>query len=875
MTPIGAQLGIEKETWLSKRDPERRLAAILSADAVGYSRLMAEDEAGTIQTLNAFREAIETLVEQHRGRVVDSPGDNLLAEFPNALDAVQCAVEIQGVLRVRNQSLAENRRMLFRIGLHLGDIRIEGDHIYGDGVNIAARLEGLAQPGGVCVSGEVQRQVENKLDLSFEDLGEQEVKNIPNPVRAYRINLESVSKPVAPKLQPTVRYWARAAGVIILLVALALAVAYFAVDKFVGLEEAKPAEIAAEQFPASEPVARDKSIAVLPFANISPDPEDAYFADGIHDEVLAQLSKIRDLKVISRTSVMRYRQEDRPPLPEIAGALGVANILEGSVRLAENRVRITTQLIEAESDAHLWTETYDREFTAANIFSIQSEIATTVADALRATLSPEEQDRLATVPTKNLAAYEAYILGKQRMAKLTSAALAEAVDYFQQAIDLDPKFALAYVGLADGYVWQSIYGGLTPVEILEKAQAAADKALELDDRSGEAYASIGSIKQERGDRDGAEKAYRRALQLSPNYIAALDWYGQFLLQEGQADEALRFHRKAAELDPLSATNLENIGRDLSHMDRSEEALLWFKKALEVDPGYAVGYSSIADHYHFALGRLDEAFIWAAKGASLDRGDPLAPAFLGWLFLDLGDLDRAESWINRSLELGPEGNWPNFSLGLLHLYRNDEAALGYGRRALKKPPFDNWVALNLVRDHELGEGRYAEARALYEKANPELLNEGDPKVIGRNLGAAIDLALVLTKTGEQERADLLLDRSLEEIQTISRLGASGYWIADVLIHALKGDKEKALSTLREAIDEGWRSLWWYFLKRSPNLESLHDEPEFQAMVAEIEADMAAQLARVREMERNGELVLIPAEPTAPSDHASGSSPMDLQ
>jgi adenylate cyclase len=825
MTPIGAQLGIEKETWLSKRDPERRLAAILSADAVGYSRLMAEDEAGTIQTLNAFREAIETLVEQHRGRVVDSPGDNLLAEFPNALDAVQCAVEIQGVLRVRNQSLAENRRMLFRIGLHLGDIRIEGDHIYGDGVNIAARLEGLAQPGGVCVSGEVQRQVENKLDLSFEDLGEQEVKNIPNPVRAYRINLESVSKPVAPKLQPTVRYWARAAGVIILLVALALAV--------------------------------------------------AYFADGIHDEVLAQLSKIRDLKVISRTSVMRYRQEDRPPLPEIAGALGVANILEGSVRLAENRVRITTQLIEAESDAHLWTETYDREFTAANIFSIQSEIATTVADALRATLSPEEQDRLATVPTKNLAAYEAYILGKQRMAKLTSAALAEAVDYFQQAIDLDPKFALAYVGLADGYVWQSIYGGLTPVEILEKAQAAADKALELDDRSGEAYASIGSIKQERGDRDGAEKAYRRALQLSPNYIAALDWYGQFLLQEGQADEALRFHRKAAELDPLSATNLENIGRDLSHMDRSEEALLWFKKALEVDPGYAVGYSSIADHYHFALGRLDEAFIWAAKGASLDRGDPLAPAFLGWLFLDLGDLDRAESWINRSLELGPEGNWPNFSLGLLHLYRNDEAALGYGRRALKKPPFDNWVALNLVRDHELGEGRYAEARALYEKANPELLNEGDPKVIGRNLGAAIDLALVLTKTGEQERADLLLDRSLEEIQTISRLGASGYWIADVLIHALKGDKEKALSTLREAIDEGWRSLWWYFLKRSPNLESLHDEPEFQAMVAEIEADMAAQLARVREMERNGELVLIPAEPTAPSDHASGSSPMDLQ
>jgi tetratricopeptide (TPR) repeat protein len=302
--------------------------------------------------------------------------------------------------------------------------------------------------------------------------------------------------------------------------------------------------------------------------------------------------------------------------------------------------------------------------------------------------------------------------------------------------------------------------------------------------------------------------------------------------------------------------LANVGNDLSYLGRFDEALGWFKKALEVDPGFALAYHYIAGHYHFALGQLDEALIWYAKTVSLDRGDPSTPAFLGWLFLDLGDLDKAEFWINRSLDLGPEGNWPNVALSLLHLYRNDEAALDYGRKVLEKSPSSEINALLLLRNHELRAGRYAEARALYENGFPEFLNDDDPEIRDSNYWAAIDLALVLSKTGEQERADLLLNRSLQHIESVPRLGFGGYWIADVKIHALKGDKQTALSALREAIDEGWRSLWWYLLKRDPNLESLHDEPEYQAMVAEIEADMAAQLARVREMERNGELEPIP-------------------
>jgi len=624
---------------------------------------------------------------------------------------------------------------------------------------------------------------------------------------------------------------------------LMIAVVYLVIDKYILGTISDP-----------PPGVREKSIAVLPFDNISPDPEDAYFADGIHDEVLAQLSKIRDLKVISRTSVMHYRGDAKPPLPEIAAALSVANILEGSVRLAENRVRITTQLIEAETDVHLWTETYDRELTAASIFSIQSDVAKAVADALQAALSPQEEQRLNTVPTENMAALKAYFLGTQRLAKLTSVAIAEAVAYFEQAIELDPGFALAYVGLADSYVWQSIRGDLALEEMLEKAQAAADRALALDDQLGEAHSALCGIRVERDDWEGAEAACQRALQLSPNLVTALNSYGELLLIGGRAGEALTRHRRAAELDPLSAYSFNRVGAALSHMGRSEEALLWFEKTLKLDPGYGPVYHLIGSHYHFASGQLDEAFGWYAIGASLDPGDPVTPAALGWLFLDLGDPGKAEYWISRSIELNPKGRWPNVSLSFLYLYRNDETALDDGRKLLKKFPSFGWGARLLLRDHELKAGRYAEARALYEKRFPELLTD-DPRI---DVAAwpAIDLALVLSRTGKREQADLLLNRSFQYIQATSRLGFYGYGVADVKIYALRGDKQKALSALRQAIDEGWRTLWWYHLKYDPTLESLHDEPEYQAMVAEIEADMAAQLAHVREMERNGELEPIP-------------------
>jgi tetratricopeptide (TPR) repeat protein len=284
-----------------------------------------------------------------------------------------------------------------------------------------------------------------------------------------------------------------------------------------------------------------------------------------------------------------------------------------------------------------------------------------------------------------------------------------------------------------------------------------------------------------------------------------------------------------------------------------------QRAIEVDPGYAEAYIDIGFHYRFVLGHSDEAVPWYAKGISLDPGNPLNSALLGWLFLNLGDPGKAEYWIVRSFELGPESLSPNQAMQFLHLYLGDEATvLDYARKSHANFP-RNWGAWLVLRDDALRAGRYAEARGLYEKSFPELLNEGDPAVDGSNWGAAIGLALVLSKTGESERADLLLEGSLQFIRTLPRLGFRGYSIADVQIYTLQGDKQKALSALRQAIDEGWRAYWWYFLKYDQTLESLHDESEYQAMIAEIEADMAAQLARVREMERNGELEPIPEIP----------------
>jgi len=316
--------------------------------------------------------------------------------------------------------------------------------------------------------------------------------------------------------------------------------------------------------------------------------------------------------------------------------------------------------------------------------------------------------------------------------------------------------------------------------------------------------------------------------------------------------------RAAELDPLSPMIVTNAGVSLESQGRFEEAFAWYERAYELDPMQDYVNGAIGRYQWSVIGRLDQAVVWFRRGAFIDPDFPGLNVTLGEVFLDLGDPDRAAFWIERSIELNPR--WPSGmdALFLLHLYRGDEvAAVNQARKVLAASP-RHWWSLSLLRNHELSAGRYAEARALYEEIHPELLSDDDPKVGGTNWRSAIDLALVLFNTGEKERADLLLEKSLLHIQNQSRFGNNGYGLADVKIFALHGEKQKALSTLRQAIGEGWRRYWWYYFDHEPGLALLRGEPEFQAMKEEIRADMAAQLARVQEMERNGELAQIPRD-----------------
>jgi TolB-like protein/class 3 adenylate cyclase len=489
---------------------ERKLAAILSADVKGYSRLMGEDEEATIRTLTAYREVMATLIQRHRGRVVDSPGDNLLAEFASVVDAVQGAIAIQQALQSQNVQLPAPRRMEFRIGINVGDIVVEAGRIYGDGVNIAARLESLAEGGGICISGTVLEQIKNKLALRYEDLGEQTVKNIAAPVRVFRVVMEqaadqqaedsasqkaekvvsrqfSVLSPQPPAPNTQLLHRSRVA---LIIVGFLIAVGVLAFPFLSPLITHHSSLITEEAKPPSLPLPDKPSIVVLPFINISKDPEQEYFSDGLTEVLTGDLSTISSLFVIARNSAFTYKGK-AVKVQDVSKELGVRYVLEGSVLKADNQVRITAQLIDATTGYHLWSERYDRPLQ--DILRLQDEIVQRIVTTLRLQLTLQEQGYIVRKHTDNLDAYDAVLRAVEYATHYTKEAYAQARQMYEQAIALDPQYADAYAGLGWTYYMDWFWRWSADPQTLERAVALGQQALALDRSPPKAHSLLSRV----------------------------------------------------------------------------------------------------------------------------------------------------------------------------------------------------------------------------------------------------------------------------------------------------------------------------------------------------------------------------------------------
>jgi TolB-like protein/Tfp pilus assembly protein PilF len=584
------------------------------------------------------------------------------------------------------------------------------------------------------------------------------------------------------------------------------------------------------------------SIAVLPFENRSDEHKDAFFVDGIHDDILTQLSKISALKVISRTSVEQFRNT-KLPTKTIAAQLGVTKVLEGGVQRAGDRVRINVQLIDAGTDAHLWAETYDRELTAENIFAIQTELAAAIAGALKAALTPAEKKRASVVPTRNLDAWEAYQVGRQRMSKRTSRDLTEAEGFFQKAIDLDPKFALAYAGLADSIWLKADYSGQPFVPAMAKAEEILGHALRLDPNLAEAITTLAKFAQERRDFERAEAAYRRAIEINPNYPTAHQWYAQLLALQGRDAEALQSMQRAVELDPLSPILQANLAWGLSGAGRFNDALAAFNKIRDIDPLSPLPYIGIGTVHATAFGRLDNAVQFIKKAIELDVSGTSHVTQLAQIYLDLGDEAEASRWLARATRATGDAS-ANAVRAYLRLYRGERPkVVALAQRAVETDARD-WRALALLRNADLQANDVKAARSRYERAFPELFTQQPRAIDPSNYNAAIDLAVVLQRNGEREHTGRLLDRIEALIGTFPRLGPFGFTLSDVQIHALRGDKAKALAALREAERAGWRGPFWrYYRDFDLALASIRNEPEFKAVFVDIERDIARQRAEL--------------------------------
>ncbi len=599
----------------------RKLAAILSSDGVGYSRLMERDESGTLATLKAHLQLMGALIEKHRGRVVAIHGDTLLAEFNSVVDAVQSAVEIQNGLKARNEGLPEESRMFFRIGINLGDVIEEDGNIYGDGVNVAARLESLADAGGICISRSVHDHVKNKLSVGYRSLGAHGVKNIAEPVHVYRIlsGPDGSGKTVG-KARYRLKPWRKSA--LALAVALLLVVGVLAVNKI------------ADRPKTTLPLPGKPSIAVLPFENMTGDPGQEYFADGFTEQIISSLAKISSLFVIARNSSFTYKGKP-VKVQQVSEELGVRYVLEGSIQRAGARVRINAQLIDAVSGKHLWSEHYDRDLK--EIFRLQDEVILKITSALSVNLTAGEQARVWAEGTKNLEAYLRFIQGREYLIQGSRESVALARREAEEAIALDPGFAQAYALLGSTHLNDVFLGTSRPKESISKAIELSKKALAMNGSLADARSRLGVL---------------------------YSWSGRY-------DEGIAEAERAVELDPNSGTANYYLAVVLRYAGRSKEAIPAMRRALRLEPIAPDIYVQNLALLHFQAGDCKEALAVCEKGLQRERDSLNSHAIRAAVYGYCGREDEARKEATEVLRINPKFTVESYTRILPYKYQSNK------------------------------------------------------------------------------------------------------------------------------------------------------------------------------------------------------------
>ncbi|MGB7098142.1 MAG: adenylate/guanylate cyclase domain-containing protein [Xanthobacteraceae bacterium] len=544
----------------------RRLAAIVAADIAGYSALMGADEARTVSDLKGHQAVVLPMVGDFGGRIIDTAGDGILAEFSSVVNAVECAVAIQRTMAERNTVVEAARRMQFRIGVNFGDVIYDSERIFGDGINVAARLEGIAEPGGICVSAKVRDEIDGKMNFAYQDLGDRQLKNIARPVRAYSISLDAAAAQPAPA-QPA------------------------------GVQPAPPLQ------PEDGP-----SIAVLPFTNMSGDPEQEYFSDGISDDIITDLSKIAGLTVIARNSSFTYKGR-AVDVRTVGRELAVRSVLEGSIRRAGQRVRITAQLVDAATGGHVWAERYDRDLS--DIFAVQDDVTQRIVQALKVTLSPAENTRLADSGTPNIDAYDCYLRGRELLGTPVGIgrtknreALEQTIKFFMRAFELDPGYSQAYAGLSMAYNldYQNRWSD-DPDRSLPLSKRYAELAVEKNPKEPFARLCTSWAAIFEKDLDRAKSEAETALSCNPNYASAYAVLGTIHTYLGRPLEAIAMIERATRLDPAASRHyLHFLGTAYLLAGNYETAAALLRRRVFLVPGTDFSRAILAS----ALGHLGEA-----------------------------------------------------------------------------------------------------------------------------------------------------------------------------------------------------------------------------------------------------------------------------